>query len=216
MVIDKETTWIISDPHYGHPNIVKGVSVWDDKTSCRDFKSVEEMNQALVEEINSKVQDDDTLVCLGDWSFGGIENIWNFRKQIRCKNIHLVLGNHDEKIAENRELPNVSFEEAIALQDKKYAVSFESNAYAQDVFSSVQSYLELEYKGSRRKVACFHYPIQEWNGKHKGWIHLCGHSHNLSPQMSMKNRFNASYEMKVYKFSELIKLIEKLNKKFDE
>ena len=45
---------------------------------------------------------EDTLYHLGDWSFGGIENIWNFRKRINCKNIYLVPGNHDHHIKKNK------------------------------------------------------------------------------------------------------------------
>lgn len=33
--------FITSDTHYGHANICRGVSTWDDKTKCRDFDTVE-------------------------------------------------------------------------------------------------------------------------------------------------------------------------------
>ena len=38
------------------------------------------MSQHIVEQINKYVQQDDILIHLGDWSFSGIEIIWNFKK----------------------------------------------------------------------------------------------------------------------------------------
>src|SRR5688500_13363848 len=97
--------YFTSDTHYGHKNIAseKG-SQW--KSGWRMYNSVDEMNQELVKSINTVVKADDILYHLGDWSFGGIENIWKFRKQVNCQNIHLILGNHDHHIESNKILPN--------------------------------------------------------------------------------------------------------------
>lgn len=47
-------------------------------------------------------------------------------------------------------------------------------------WESIQTYYELEYAGT--KLVMFHYPIQVWNGAHKGALHLHGHSHgNTAP-----------------------------------
>ena len=95
-----------SDTHYAHKNICVGVSEWDDKTkSCRKFQTLEEMNELIVNNINKYVKENDILYHLGDWSFGGINNIWEFRKRINCKNIYLVPGNHDHHIKKNKILP---------------------------------------------------------------------------------------------------------------
>ncbi len=45
------------------------------------------------------VKPNDIIYHLGDWSFGGHENIKIFRNRIKCKNIHLILGNHDHHIS---------------------------------------------------------------------------------------------------------------------
>ena len=39
--------WFTSDTHYNHANIVRGASKWEDKSMCRDFDTVEEMNTAI-------------------------------------------------------------------------------------------------------------------------------------------------------------------------
>ena len=70
---------------------------------ARKFDSLQDMNQRLVDNINNMVGEDDILIHLGDWSFGGFDKIEEFRSQINCKNIHLTFGNHDHHIERNKE-----------------------------------------------------------------------------------------------------------------
>src|SRR3954464_7923724 len=93
--------WFVSDTHFGHANLVKGCSNWEDLSECRNFDSLEEHNERLIENINKRVKEKDCLFHLGDWSFGGSENIYNFRKRLYCRNIHLILGNHDIHLQKN-------------------------------------------------------------------------------------------------------------------
>jgi len=100
--------FITSDTHYNHSNIVRGTTQWDlsgqtkGNQSVRDFDTLEEHNNALVNGINSVVGEDDVLFHLGDWSFGGLDSIFSFRKRLNVKNIHLCFGNHDHHIKNNR------------------------------------------------------------------------------------------------------------------
>jgi calcineurin-like phosphoesterase family protein len=105
------------------------------------------------------VGEDDILIHLGDWSFGGFDKIEEFRSRILCKNIHLVLGNHDHHIERNKE-------------------------GIQSLFSSVQNYLRLEVRRPINKATtekfifvCMHYPIASWHDMNQGVIHLHGHVH---------------------------------------
>lgn len=148
--------WITSDPHYNHKNICRGVTNWRTQdgdiplNSTRDFQSVDQMNNTLVDNINSKVGQDDTLIMLGDIAFGGFESIGKFLDRLICKNIHLVLGNHDHHIRNNRE--NI-----------------------QDRFISVSDYLQVRIYD--QDFVLSHYPFASWNGLNKGVIHLHGHVH---------------------------------------
>jgi len=76
--------WFISDTHFDHANIIK--------YSKRPFVSVDEMNEKLIENINSKVNPNDRLFHLGDFAKNRVEY---FRNAINCKTIVLILGNHD-------------------------------------------------------------------------------------------------------------------------
>jgi len=148
--------WIFSDPHYNHSNICRGTTNWRTldgeipEEQTRDFTTIEKMNESILNGINWNVGQDDILICLGDWSFGGFESIEEFRNRIICKNVHLVLGNHDHHIERNK-------------------------GNIQKLFTSVSHYETLVI--DKKTFRLFHYPIQSWNGMNGGDIHLHGHVH---------------------------------------
>ena len=151
--LDKgQKLFFTSDTHYNHANICRATTKWPvtSQFNFREFDSLEHMNQALVDNINSKVGQNDVLIPLGDWSFGGFEYIRKFRERIICKNIHLILGNHDHHIENNKE--NI-----------------------QSLFLSVSHYNTLVL--GKRNIKLMHYPIDSWDGLNKGNIHLHGHCH---------------------------------------
>lgn len=95
--------FISSDFHYGHTNICgPKVSSWD--SGYRDFNSVYEMNRAIVDSVNSNVKSSDILYFLGDWAFGGKDNIRKLREQLLVENIIFIRGNHDKHIDEFKDL----------------------------------------------------------------------------------------------------------------
>lgn len=153
--------WFTSDSHYGHANLCSSTTKWRDQNGkippdVRNFDTLDKMNSTIVDNINKFVQSDDILINAGDWSFGGFENIKTFRDRIVCQNIHLICGNHDEKIIENKN--NI-----------------------QSIFTQVyvDHYLELEVNDGNDKynfVIC-HFPITSWNRMSKGVPQLHGHVH---------------------------------------
>ena len=149
--------------HYSHSNICSATTKWKDAgDTVRDFDSLEMMNRTIVNNINAVVGEDDILFHLGDWSFGGFEQIEKFRSQLICKNIHLVLGNHDHHIENDKD-------------------------GVQSLFTSVSSFIPLLFVkresqtgigGIERFGFClFHYPIASWIDMNKGVILLHGHVH---------------------------------------
>lgn len=148
--------WVFSDPHYNHKNICRGVTNWRladgsiPTKQTRNFQTLEEMNNAIVNNINNVIQQDDIAICLGDWSFGGFEFIREFWDRLNCKNIHLILGNHDHHIKRNKD-------------------------GCKGLFLSVSEYNTLVYDKHTFKL--FHYPISSWDNLNKGVFHLHGHCH---------------------------------------
>ncbi len=91
--------WFVADTHYGHKNIVCGISQWTDKSGCRNFENQSEHDDWVLALINTNVKAEDELWHLGDWSFGGIQKVSEFRHKIRCQFINIVLGNHDHHVS---------------------------------------------------------------------------------------------------------------------
>lgn len=154
-----QNLFFTSDTHYKHTNICRGVSNWGAGSKTRDFDTLDEMDSMIVDNINHMVGENDILFHLGDWSFGGYENIEEFRNRIVCKNIHLLLGNHDHHIERDK-------------------------GGIRKLFSSVHEYLRLEVSvpkedGSlfKRTFVMCHYPIASWHDMNRGVIHLHGHVH---------------------------------------
>lgn len=85
-----------SDFHFGHSNIA-GPSVSNWSSGYRNFNSVDSMNEAIVNSC-SHLKEGDSLYFMGDWAFGGHHNIPKLRKEIKCKNVYVTLGNHDKNI----------------------------------------------------------------------------------------------------------------------
>ena len=161
LVLEKgQQLFFTSDTHYAHSNICSATTNWTESSNLtREFNSLDHMNDTLVNNINCMVGEDDILIHLGDFSFGGFDKIQEFRDRILCKNIHLVLGNHDHHIERNKE-------------------------GVQKLFSSVSQYLRLEVRRPINKATtekfifvCMHYPIASWHDMNIGVIHLHGHVH---------------------------------------
>lgn len=147
-----------SDTHYNHKNICRGESRWEDKSGCRNFDTLDEMDQKIIDGINSVVGPDDILFHMGDFAFGTPAMFRRFRSQLVCQNIHLIYGNHDGMIIMN-----------------------EGNL--QDLFSSCKFYAEVTFNS--QKIIMSHYAMRVWNKNHYGAWMLYGHSHgSLQPAIS--------------------------------
>lgn len=149
-------TFLCSDNHHGHSNLILGTSLWQDKSGCRNFQTVEEHDSTILDNINSVVQPEDTLWCLGDFSVGsrsvGLskeEAYIKYRNLIRCQDIKYIIGNHSLGKKRLREL---------------------------GVFSEVHDYYELRYK--KEFICMSHYPFFSWNSMSKGSYMLHGHVHS--------------------------------------
>jgi calcineurin-like phosphoesterase family protein len=167
IVLEKgQRIFFTSDSHYSHSNLCRSTTNWSDVSKTRDFKSLDHMNDSIVNGINSTVGENDVLIHLGDFSFGGFENIGEFRSRIICKNVHLILGNHDHHIERNK-------------------------GGVQDLFESINHYAVLNIRRpgkdnemEKHSIVLCHFPIASWDSMNTGRIHLHGHTH-LGPQIKI-------------------------------
>jgi len=77
--------WFTSDPHYYHANVIKYCD--------RPYNSVEHMNESLIANWNAVVAPEDTVYCLGDFSFAP-RSVELFSQRLNGTK-YLVPGNHD-------------------------------------------------------------------------------------------------------------------------
>lgn len=85
--------WVTSDTHFNHGNILKFKN--SDDTPVRDFDSVHEMNEVMVDNWNSVVKPGDKVYHLGDVFFGSkyhFKSLWPRLKGSK----RLIVGNHDD------------------------------------------------------------------------------------------------------------------------
>ena len=140
-------TFFTADLHFGHKNIIKHCK--------RPFMSVEDMDDALVDNWNARISNKDTVYICGDVGMCKPDKLLNILCRLNGDK-HLVFGNHDENIRKNQNLLNI-FSSA-----KDYAMIKVQDSDAHDGY---------------QRVVLFHYPITVWDRAHYGVWHLHGHSH---------------------------------------
>ena len=86
--------YFTSDLHLGHAKAITFTN--------RPFSDVDEMNEALLRNINETVTEKDDLWILGDFAYGiGREEVRKYRNMIRCRQVHLINGNHDRNYSKD-------------------------------------------------------------------------------------------------------------------
>lgn len=136
------TNYYIGDLHLGHLNAIT-------KFDHRPFKTVEDQDKAIIENINKIVTSQDNLYFLGDISWYTPSKTADLLEEIKCKNLFLLRGNHDRIAKDGR---------------------------CKKLFQGIYDIKQIEDNG--RQVILCHYPIMMWAGQHRGTIHIYGHVHN--------------------------------------
>lgn len=112
-----EKIWFTSDLHFNHDK--------DFIVQARGFKSVEEMNKAIIERFNSKVAPEDIVYILGDTIMGDTAAGEELVKQLNGHKVFL-LGNHDTRPREeiyNKYGVEVYYAKVIKLKKKSFYLS---------------------------------------------------------------------------------------------
>lgn len=151
-----EKTWMTSDHHFGHENIIRFTN--------RPFDTVQEMDQSLIDNWNEIVGKDDSVFHLGDLTLGGMSDARKYLNQLNGK--IYILGNHWHH--DKRWLPGNS---AGAIPGAPHARVIDPL-----VVLEIPD-LPMNNRGYPLAVTLCHYPMAVWDRKHYGAWHLHGHSH---------------------------------------
>ena len=100
-IVNKTGITVTVDRHYGNLYTASDFhvfGVWDKNDNNNNATNIQQVN-AIIDDINSKVKDDDTLIICGDLGYKLddclLPHTKYFLQSIRCKHIWLVVGNHD-------------------------------------------------------------------------------------------------------------------------
>lgn len=140
--------WLTSDEHYGHRRIISYQS--------RPFESVEDMDREIIARHNSLVAPTDTVIHIGDFSFGKSADF--ARTASALSGTHYFMdGSHDRSMREFFSAPSSRLEyPSLNLLPKLF-----------------------EFTYGKTKVVLCHYALHSWWASHHGpsSVHFHGHSH---------------------------------------
>lgn len=132
-----------SDTHFNHQNIL---------LFRKQFATVDEMNELMIQRWNAMVGRGDVVYHLGDFALGKPSEARVIADRLHG-NIMLVRGNH-ERVAEHR--------------------------LVRDRFVWIKDYHKL--KVADQKIYMCHYAFRTWNCMYHGSWNLHGHSHGSLPE----------------------------------
>ena len=154
------------------------------KYENRPFKDINDMNNKMIESWNETVSSKDEVYILGDFSFGNEGETIKLLNKLNGKK-YLIKGNHDHVV---------------------------KNKDVRDKFEWIKDYFVLKH--NKMKFVMFHYPIQVWDCRHHGAIHLYGHIHsnlgNHSMEYDIPNSYNVGVDVNGFKPVLIEDIIEKL------
>lgn len=140
--------YFISDLHFSHNSVNKSKDM-------RGFSSVEELDNHMVHQWNSKVGNKDTVIVLGDFSMAKGKETNKILSRLKGKK-WLIIGNHDKLFLNDSEFNTNHFE---LIEDYK------------------------EFKINKKYIIMSHYPILTYNKQFsKNTYMLHGHIHNTTDQ----------------------------------
>ncbi len=108
------TTWVTSDLHFGHKNIMS----FCPESRARFRNDVAYMNEAMVKEWNDLIEPEDTVYILGDVAFMSGSDAGRTVMRLNGTKI-LVEGNHDRKT-----LQDATFRNAFAEVHKYLDINY--------------------------------------------------------------------------------------------
>ena len=137
--------YFTSDWHFYHKRIQEFCP------HSRKGSTPEQMTEMIIENISAQTRPGDVIYNLGDVSFGTYDQTFAELTKIKKMDVqhHLVLGNHDRRIAHDKGL--------------------------QALFTTVSQFKTISI--NKQLIVLCHYAMAAWDKKHYGSVMLHGHSH---------------------------------------
>lgn len=206
-----KNVWFTADTHFGHIKIplysrrefclseselIIAREIWE-KNSCRDSRwspsseSVDRMDDHFINQINEHVAEDDILWHLGDfcfWKSGATPAAKSYRERINCRNVFLVMGNHD--LPDTRHVFDASYEyREIKVQSKNIVLSHYAHCF-----------WNRSHYGSWMLYGHAHGNAERWLDSH-----MPG---RLSMDVGVDNAFRVLGEYRPFSFREIASIME--------
>jgi len=132
----------------------------------RPFGSLEEMNSTMIDNWNAKVASGDTVYHLGDFAFAKTkERVTALLRKLNGTK-HLIKGNHDHEVVRKAK-----------------------------GWNSVVIRRNVRIGGVSAPFVLDHFPIEIWDKRHYGSIHLFGHIHERTCETEQQLRHNVAVDM---------------------
>jgi calcineurin-like phosphoesterase family protein len=156
-------TWITSDHHFGHANIIKYTN--------RPYEDVAEMDEELISAWNGCVAPDDDVYHLGDFTLGEKNYASYYFERINGK--ITVLGNiwHHDKRWLNKDI--------LIPQGSGFFTKSGHMPYIEMPYLVLES-ADMDTAGNDLPIVLCHFPFLHWYRQHYGSLHFHGHSHGAS------------------------------------
>lgn len=152
-----------SDPHFSHKLMIKE----------RGFNDADQMNTSIIRSINNVVRPEDNLFIVGDLSFVNAEETDKLLDKIKCKNIHYIMGNHDnQKFIKKLEHHFVWVKDQYVLKIK-----------------------DSDVNGGNQKIFMHHCPMLTWPEAHHGTWQAHGHSHGSLDPIYASTRIDVGWDI---------------------
>lgn len=192
--------WVTSDLHFGHMQIVK----YEPKRKEVLGETIAEHDETLLKRINSKVKPDDILIILGDFSLSSGQVVRDYRARIHCKNVQLVVGNHDkhsQSFYQNAGFSVVCYEMTLKICTEY--VRLRHHPYRKPWWRTIFPWQYKERDRNKRPI-------------NRGGFLLHGHVHSRQAQRIIGRRINVGVDMNNYyplSMKDLEKLISQTKEK---
>lgn len=155
--INEANVFFTSDSHLQHKNIIKYCN--------RPFKTVRDMDSALVKNWNAVVGPEDIVFHAGDFCFGS-KTSWAYLLDALNGTKYLAAGNHDV---------NITPDKFVDVQQR----------------FNIRIMGDPEIASDGQRITVDHYPMLSWYQSHRGSWQLYGHVHGgLSNKGEMRTTPN--------------------------